>query len=522
MPKPARHRPMRRSEYQQAIAQLKLRHPWLVRQVVEPAPGHLAVFAHFLTQCEQLMRPADFRKRALLCVTAVDDELMVRLELAHVSAHRDLALVDILDQARLAGRQSCPVCGAPVPGRMPTSSRGWRCVQHQGVAGLFAEDVRRHRQSQVEQGALAPVSSAVAAPNDATAPKTMTAAPEALPHSDSAASAEGLANTGSTSVALYDPAGLKCFVDRHRPKGDDKLRRALSIEERMRAAGGALRPLGLLPEDWHALLDEFGNSFPNFAELVDLLRDHFALSALGDCRLSWPPVLLVGPAGIGKTEAARWLSERLALPFRVLDMASVQSSSTLAGSETFWSNSEPGQVFELLAYQPKANPVLVLDELDKVDQDMRYDPMGPLYSLLEPRSAQSFTDQSIRDFSVDASHVNWIATANSVEPIPAPIRSRLTVLQVSAPTAGQLECIAQSIYGRLRAQASWGEAFEARLEAEVLTRLGELSPRALAISLRRALGAAARAGRQQITADDLPRTPSSTSRGIGFMADIKA
>jgi hypothetical protein len=55
----------------------------------------------------------------------------------------------------------------------------------------------------------------------------------------------------------------------------------------------------------------------------------------------------------------------LALPFRVVDMASAQSGSTLSGSESFGSNSEPGLLFELLAYQPLANPVIVLDELDK-------------------------------------------------------------------------------------------------------------------------------------------------------------
>jgi ATP-dependent Lon protease len=114
-----------------------------------------------------------------------------------------------------------------------------------------------------------------------------------------------------------------------------------------------------------------------------MLHDHFALNAMGDGRVAWSPLLLVGPAGIGKTEAARWLAERLALPFRVFDM-SAQSGSPLAGSEAFWSNSEPGLLFELLAYQPKANPVVVLDELDKTEQVRQYDPLAALYTLLEP------------------------------------------------------------------------------------------------------------------------------------------
>ena len=180
-------------------------------------------------------------------------------------------------------------------------------------------------------------------------------------------------------------------------------------------------------------------AFPNFHELAELMRDHFALSSLGDGRVSWPAVLLVGPAGIGKTEAARWLADQLVLPFRVFDMASTQSSSPLAGSESFWSNSEPGQLFELLAYQPLANPVVVLDELDKASNGRpQYDPLAALYTLLEPPSARNFIDLSIRDFSIDASYVNWMAAANELEAILGPLRSRLT--STAQAGAGQKHC----------------------------------------------------------------------------------
>ena len=113
-------------------------------------------------------------------------------------------------------------------------------------------------------------------------------------------------------------------------------------------------------------------------------------------------------------------------------------------------------VFELLAYQPLANPVMVLDELDKTDQQRQYDPLAALYTLLEPRSARDFIDLSIRDFSIDASHVNWIATANSIEGIPAPLLSRMTVLHVLALTPEQVAHIARQIYGRMRAESPWG------------------------------------------------------------------
>ena len=309
-------------------------------------------------------------------------------------------------------------------------------------------------------------------------------------------------------------------MDRHRPKGDDKFKRAQAMAERIKRAGHGSRQLGLLPPDWKALLDEFAQAFPNFHELAELLRDHFALSSLGDGRVSWPAVLLVGPAGIGKTEAARWLADQLVLPFRVFDMASTQSSSPLAGSESFWSNSEPGQLFELLAYQPLANPVVVLDELDKASNGRpQYDPLAALYTLLEPRSARNFIDLSIRDFSIDASHVNWMATANELEAIPGPLRSRLTVLHIQPPRPEQVRSIAQSIYNRLRDESSWGTAFAERLNDDVLSRLQALPPRSVRLVLQRALGSAARDGRGVVQVQDIRPPVEINRRGVGFVSE---
>ena len=516
MRKSKRYRRLREQEYETVLASLKERHPWLVRQVCEPAPGHLPLVEHLIVQMECLLPLAVLKRRGTLCVTQTRDRLVAHYQLPsdHAAAH---AVMDLIVQTKHLSLQHCPVCGVPVSGNGTSYQR---CQRHEKQPGLFVEDLRRSRQQKiVEEGVQQVVRDLGKLTFEDTRPFAQEGGcVEQTSEEREATSTDSAGTEQRPTIIFLDGAGLEAFVDRHRPKSDDKLRRAQAIRERIKRAGHERRQLGLLPLDWEVLMDDFEAAFPNFKELAEVLRDHCSLSALGDRRANWPAVLLVGPAGIGKTEAARWLADQMSLPFRVMDMASTQSSSPLAGSEAFWNNSEPGTLFELLAYQPLANPVVVLDELDKVGRQP-YDPLAALYTLLEPRSARNFIDLSIRDFSIDASHVNWIATANDLASIPGPILSRLTVLHIPSPTPKQVGSIAESIYARLRDEASWGHAFAEKLDIGVLEKLQTLDPRSLGLALRRALGAAARDGRGIVQVNDITLPTDANTRGMGFIRD---
>ena len=210
------------------------------------------------------------------------------------------------------------------------------------------------------------------------------------------------------------------------------------------------------PDEWDLLIEEFTQSLPELQRAGEMLHDHFALNAMGDGPLPGRRCCWSGLRASAKQKRLAGWPKGWPCPSVCSTWRAPNPVRHWLGQKPSGAIPEPGLLFELLAYQPKANPVVVLDELDKTEQVRQYDPLAALYTLLERRSARSFTDLSIRDFAIDASHINWIATANSVDGIPSPLLSRLTVLHVHAPTPDQVARIAQNIYGRMRAEATFG------------------------------------------------------------------
>ena len=254
---------------------------------------------------------------------------------------------------------------------------------------------------------------------------------------------------------------------------------------------------------------------PNFTDVLDDVKRHVALSH--DCcdGLEVTPILLLGKPGIGKTHFARKLAELLGTGMNLVPMSSMTAGWLLSGSSSQWKGAKPGKVFEALVDGQYANPVIVVDEIDKAACDAQYDPLGALYSLLEYDTAGRFTDE-FAEVAIDASQVIWITTANDARGIPDPILNRMNVFEIATPTPEQARTIARNLYQSIRTDHDWGRHFGVEPHSDVLDTLAQLAPRDVRRALMTGFGNARLAHHDEIMVEDLPKTAQGKHK-LGFL-----
>jgi Cdc6-like AAA superfamily ATPase len=264
-------------------------------------------------------------------------------------------------------------------------------------------------------------------------------------------------------------------------------------------------PLVTLPTDILARLEDLRLRFPNFSAAIDFYREQFALAQLAENAVfSANPLLLSGPAGVGKTAFCHELAKIVATPFELIGLSSTTAGFVLSGMSSNWADGKPGKVVETLARERRGNPLIVVDEIDKIGGDNRYDPFGALYQLLEIETASHFIDEGL-EVGTNCAHIVWVGTANNLSKIPVPILSRFTVIEVNSPTHEQMKNIVESIYRKVRQNYPWGKQFSEKLPVSVTNTIVEsgLAPRLMQKELIAACGKAVlRRAEAQLSGND--------------------
>jgi ATP-dependent Lon protease len=285
-----------------------------------------------------------------------------------------------------------------------------------------------------------------------------------------------------------------------------------AVYEKMLRLGGqrfTVKP-SALPE-----MENLFEALPNFTAVLEDIRKHLALCVGSNDSIELPPMLLLGEPGIGKTHFARKLAHLLGTGFGFVPMSSLTAGWVLSGASSQWKNAKPGKVFDTFLNGEYANPVIVVDELDKASSDGQYDPLGALYELLEVETATRFVDEFV-ELPIDASGAVWLATANDTSRIPDPLVNRLTVYEIERPDEAGSVRIANTIYSEVRNAHDWGRQFPEAPGEATLEKLAGLPPREMRRAVQSAFGNAKLAGRSEISPDDVQPGRGSRRQKIGF------
>ena len=228
----------------------------------------------------------------------------------------------------------------------------------------------------------------------------------------------------------------------------------LRAKETLNVLQGLLKGKQIRIPEFHTVaeLTKLAAKTPALESYIKDTADYVRFCHLFDAaQFTLPPILLVGEPGAGKTHFVTRIAGILNLECHVVPISEATDGFYLSGLQKGYTLATPGRITHRIAQGDSANPVVVFDELDKVSwtSDAARKPLLPvLLQMLEPASAADYRDMCL-DVAVNLSQISFICTANTLDNIPKPILSRLTVIEMNKPGGSQMKVISESILNQV-------------------------------------------------------------------------
>lgn len=229
-----------------------------------------------------------------------------------------------------------------------------------------------------------------------------------------------------------------------------------------------------------------------------------------------PILCFYGPPGVGKTSLGKSIARAMDRKFERFSLGGIHDEAEIRGHRRTYIGALPGRILRAMKKAGKGNPVMMLDEIDKVGSDFRGDPTSALLEVLDPEQNDSFTDNYL-ELEYDLSKVMFIATANSLETIPAPLRDRMEIINISGYTQEEKIEIARKYLIPKQIEENGLTKDQIKISKAAIDRIIDQYTRESGVrNLERRIGAVCRNVAARIAKDDI----ESMSVGVNDIQDI--
>ncbi|HEV8422153.1 MAG TPA: endopeptidase La, partial [Chthoniobacterales bacterium] len=231
-----------------------------------------------------------------------------------------------------------------------------------------------------------------------------------------------------------------------------------------------------------------------------------------------PILCFLGPPGVGKTSLGQSIADALGRKFVRLSLGGIRDEAEIRGHRRTYIGSMPGRIIQELRRAGTRNPVMMLDEIDKLGADFRGDPASALLEVLDPRQNFSFVDRYL-DVPFDLSQVIFIATANYIEGVPEPMRDRMELITLAGYTAREKLEIARRYLVRRQLEENGLKPEQCEWQEEALVRvIDQYTHEAGVRELERQIGAVIRGVAARVArgkSDHVTVTPELVGEMLG-------